>query len=641
VSDNGAPANLAEAVMLQRLTLYYDSLRTSLPAVVVNALVLVLVLWAQEKQAVLLAWVAATLLLVLLRAIGLWRFRRTASEDLDPVRLRREVILGSLMSGLCWGAGSYLLFDPQLGYGQLLLIVVVAGVCAGNIVSQAAFSEASMGFLPLALLPLALRLLLDPAEGSSVLALVILVFLGFMLVLAAQVSRTLLSGLEAGHLHARAERTIEHQALYDDLTGLPNRRLLRDRLQQAISHSRRHGHHAALLFLDLDFFKRVNDSLGHNVGDLLLVEVAERLRRLLRDEDTAARLGGDEFVALFTGVTGDRVQVVSLIRRRGEELLQAIEKPFHIRGNEIHISVSIGASVLTGDTDDVDDLLRHADTAMYKAKEEGRNTLRFFVDDMQQALVQRLAMERQLRAALDSGDGLELYLQPQYDRDMQICGAETLLRWQSDGEFIPPNVFIPMAEDCGLIYRLGDWVLQEACRIAAELRPLVEGRDFSLAINVSPRQFRQKGFPEKVFEALQARQLPPRLIDLELTEGVIIDDVEETVLRMRRLRDYGLRFSVDDFGTGYSSLRYLESLPIDTLKIDQSFVHDVLKDRDSASIVRLIITMAQSLELNVIAEGVESREVHDFLVDAGCHQFQGYLYSRPVDLVRFRDLLQD
>ena len=634
-SQQETQRDIAEAVFRQRLQLYFDSLPTALLAVGVNSALLTVVLWDPQRRPGLGTWFAAMLLLVLLRGIGLYRFRRSGPAVAQPRRWYRDILAGALLSGFLWGAGGYLLFDSRPDFGQLLLIVIIAGTCAGGIVSNAAFAGASIGFLVLTLPPLALRMLTAGGEGGLLLSLVVLMFLAFMSGLALRASRTLVGGIRAGHLQARAERTVERQALYDDLTGLPNRRLLRDRLQQVIARTQRDGGHAALLFLDLDHFKRVNDSLGHSVGDLLLVAVADRLRTLLRESDTAARLGGDEFVALLGELQGDRAQVLSVIRRRGEELLQGIERPFRVRGNEVHVSASIGVSVLPGESDNVDNLLRHADTAMYQAKEQGRNTLRFFVRDMQQALARRLAVEQQLRAALDSRVGLELHLQPQYDSHLHICGAETLLRWCHDGQYVAPGDFIPIAEDCGLIYRLGDWVLDEACRLGAALLPRVVAEDFSLAVNVSPRQFRQKGFPGKVLAALQRHGVPARLIDLELTEGVIVEDVEETASRMRELRRHGLRFSVDDFGTGYSSLRYLKSLPLDTLKIDQSFVRDVLTDRDSASIVRLIITMARSLELNVIAEGVETRAIHEFLARAGCVQFQGFLYSRPLDFDSF------
>jgi EAL domain-containing protein (putative c-di-GMP-specific phosphodiesterase class I) len=276
---------------------------------------------------------------------------------------------------------------------------------------------------------------------------------------------------------------------------------------------------------------------------------------------------------------------------------------------------------------------------MYRAKDEGRNTLRFFVRDMENEIAQRMNLERQLRAALGKSGELQLYLQPQYAEDRTISGAECLLRWERDGEFIPPNLFIPVAEDSGLIYQLGNWVIEEAFHTALQLLDILGDREFSLAFNVSPRQFRKSDFTDRVLKAVADHDLPPGMMELEVTEGLLIDNVEDAISKMHCLRQAGLRFSIDDFGTGYSSLRYLKSLPLDTLKVDQSFVSDVLTNPGDASIVRAIISMARTLELHVIAEGVETEAVHDFLVQAGCERFQGFLYSKPVPLAEFKELL--
>jgi len=387
----------------------------------------------------------------------------------------------------------------------------------------------------------------------------------------------------------------------------------------------------------------VNDARGHSVGGELLVEVARRMRSLLREGDTAARLGGDEFVALVVDLDAGDESVISATRRRAEELRAAIEKPANIRGNEIHVSVSIGISILDANTGSVDDLLKHADTAMYRAKDDGRNVVRFFESEMQDALAKRMDLENALRSALDKGGDLSLFMQPQYDETLDICGIELLLRWYHNDKFVSPAEFIPIAEDCGLIYGLGDWVIEEACRIAAELAeqgclPAADN-GFSVAFNVSPRQFRSKSFTDTVLSAIERHQLPSGLIELEVTESLLIEDIEDTIAKMDVLRAQGVRFSIDDFGTGYSSLTYLKALPLDILKVDQSFVRDVLSDPGDASIVRAIISMAKTLDLEVIAEGVETSEIHEFLLDAGCRRFQGYFYNRPMPLVDFLQIL--
>jgi diguanylate cyclase (GGDEF)-like protein len=636
----GAGQALSQRVFLERLSLFYRSLTLSNSAVVFNSLLLAFVLQTPKNRNVVFAWAAVTLLVAAYRFSTIYRYGRQSFGEREA-RARQwhtEILIGVALSGAAWGAAGYLLFDLSDVVNQSFLAFVIAGMCAGAIVSLSAFFEAAATFLVLSLLPFFLRLLQSLNSDTAVMAIMVILYLSLMLVFARRVNSTVITGLEMTYLRSEAEATIERQALYDALTGLPNRRLLQDRLNQAVARCRRKGRQAALLFLDLDYFKRVNDSLGHSIGDELLTEVAQRISKLLREEDTAARLGGDEFVALITDIDGNVDQVISLVRRRGEELRRAIEAPMDLSGNEVHITVSIGVSLLPADTDNIDDLLKHADTAMYRAKDEGRNTLRFFVVEMQNALMRRLEMERKLRRAIDTGEGLALHLQPQYTDTGSICGAELLLRWHLDGKAVSPAVFIPVAEDSGLIFRLGDWVLDEACRIAEVVGEHYRGREFSIAINVSPKQFRQRHFPEAVLAAIDRHQLPKGFIELELTESLLIDDIKDTVDKMHLLRERGVRFSIDDFGTGYSSLSYLKSLPLDKLKVDQSFVRDVLTDPGDASIVRAIISVAHTLQLEVIAEGVETQPVHDFLVAEGCRRFQGYLYSPPIPLDDFLKL---
>lgn len=633
--------DVAQRVFVERLNIFYESLSSSIIAVVLLTFLLSSMLWTPQNSQAIMLWCGLTLIISVYRILRMIQFRRSSAADIEASSelWHRRILVGVLMSGLAWGAAGFLLYDASSAFNQTLLAFIIAGMAAGSIVSLSAFLLASATYLAVSLLPFMLRLLIEGSSENIIMASLVLLYLVLMTVFARRMNQTIIMSLEMTYLRSQAEETIERQALYDDLTSLPNRRLLQDRLGQAIARAKRNKTQAAVLFLDLDFFKRVNDSLGHSAGDQLLVEVARRLSQFLRDADTAARLGGDEFVALLSDIKGGTNQVVSVVRRRGEELRKAIEAPIDVQGNQVHITVSIGVSLLPDDTNNVDDLLKHADTAMYRAKDDGRNTLRFFVPEMQASLAKRMDMERQLRGALDAGEGLELFLQPQYTAQDDICGAELLLRWKHDGNFVPPDVFIPVAEDSGLIYRLGDWVIANACEIAASLKDELGNRDFSLAINVSPRQFRQKDFSEKVMQAIESQKLPRGLIELELTEGLLIDDVDDTVSKMLSLRESGVRFSIDDFGTGYSSLRYLKSLPLHTLKVDQSFVRDVLINSGDASIVKAIISMARTLELEVIAEGVETEAVRDFLVGANCMRFQGYLYSRPIPIQEFRELL--
>lgn len=641
---------LATGVMQERLIIAYESLGRLFQAVFVAVLIVAAMVWTPATSHLVAIWVATTLLVAAYRLQTLRRFRRMSVEEriARAERLHWNYIFGAALGGVSWGLLAILLWDSSSFQLGVLIVIAIAGLCSGSIVTLAAFSEASIVFISMAMGLLGLRFVLEGGSESYAMAVLTVVYMVLVGSYAVRASKTLVEGLEMKLLRSRAEDTIRRQALYDELTGLPNRRLLQDRLTQSVARAKRHQQRAALLFLDLDHFKRVNDSLGHSVGDELLVEIARRMRALLREEDTAARLGGDEFVALLADLESNDDSLVAVAQRRAEELRTAIELPANIRGNEIHVTVSIGISILDANTGKVDDLLKHADTAMYRAKEDGRNMVRFFESEMQEALAQRMSLENALRTALDEQRDLSLFMQPQYDDELNICGVELLLRWLHNGEYVPPSEFIPIAEDCGLIYRLGDWVIDEACAIGAKLIELgfpfsggEEQQDFTVALNVSPRQFRSKSFTDKVLEAIAAKGLPKGFIELEVTESLLIEDVDDTISKIDALRSEGVRFSIDDFGTGYSSLSYLKSLPLDTLKIDQSFVRDVLSDPGDASIVRAIISMAYTLDLEVIAEGVETQDVHDFLVAAGCRRFQGYLYSRPMPLDDFLALVDE
>lgn len=424
------------------------------------------------------------------------------------------------------------------------------------------------------------------------------------------------------------EETVHRLAFFDALTGLPNRRLFMDRLVQALAAARRTHQMGAVLFVDLDQFKQVNDARGHAVGDKLLRQVADRLTHYLREEDSVARLGGDEFVILLVNLAASQGDAARLARSVADKVRATLESPFEIDGQSYSTGASIGITVFPKGMETVDDLLREADTAMYRAKEAGRNAVRYFEPAMQEAVANRYALERDLREAVVAGD-LEMYLQTQVDRAGRPTGAEALLRWSHRlrGQ-VPPSSFIPVAEDSGLIVPLGEWVLREACRVIARL----EAADLSMriAVNVSPRQFRQPDFVQRVRAILAETGADPTRLTLEVTEGLLMEHTHDPVAPMMELADMGLRFSIDDFGTGYSSLSYLKRLPIHEIKIDRSFVRDVPDDPNDAALVRTILSVAENLHLHVVAEGVENLAQADFLIGHGCEQLQGYLYGHPL-----------
>ena len=427
-----------------------------------------------------------------------------------------------------------------------------------------------------------------------------------------------------------AEAEIHRLAYFDALTRLPNRRLLRDRIEHALASAQRHGRHGALIFLDLDNFKLLNDTLGHEVGDQLLVEAAQRIRDSVRACDTVARLGGDEFVVMLEELSADAHLAARQARRVGEKLRAALSRPYDLQGHEFHGSASIGVALFAGQEDTVDALLRHADLAMYRAKTSGRNTLRFFDPAMQTALNERSALESALRQAV-AHDELRLAFQPQLDRRGHVVGAEALLRWDGFGHGpVAPAEFIPVAEETGLIDAIGAWVLDAACRQIDAWAREKAMRRLRIAVNVSGRQFLDAGFVPQVRAALARSGADPRRLKVELTEGVVVRDIADAIAKMQALDDLGVACSLDDFGTGNSSLAYLTQLVLRELKIDRSFVLRLPDSHRDAVMAQTIVTMAASLGLDVVAEGVETIAQRDFLRQHGCRLFQGFLYARPM-----------
>ncbi|WNZ76824.1 EAL domain-containing protein [Pseudomonas sp. P105] len=439
-----------------------------------------------------------------------------------------------------------------------------------------------------------------------------------------------------------AEAQIRHLAYHDPLTNLPNRALLMDRLSQQIALLKRHNLRGALLFLDLDHFKHINDSLGHPVGDTVLKIITARLEASVRLEDTVARLGGDEFVVLLSGLEGTRSAVSQQVQNLADTLRELLSEPMFLDGQRLQVTPSIGMALIPDHGSTPTDLLKRADIALYRAKDSGRNTSQMFHTTMQKAASERLRMETDLRQALARGE-FSVHFQPQVDaRDNRIIGAETLVRWHHpELGAQSPNEFIKVLEDSGLILEVGTWILDEACNGFKQLiaKGKIDPLQFSLCVNISPRQFRQSDFVERIESCLATYGLPYAMLKLEITEGIVIQNLDDTIAKMRRLKKLGVSFAMDDFGTGYSSLTYLKRLPVDTLKIDQSFVRDATSAPNDTEIIRAIVAMARSLELEVIAEGVETQEQLSFLQGLGCHLYQGYLHSRPLPLDAFERLL--
>ncbi len=431
----------------------------------------------------------------------------------------------------------------------------------------------------------------------------------------------------------RAEKRVQYLANYDVLTSLPNRFLMQDRLTQAVAQAHRNRLRVGLMHIDLDRFKVVNETLGHYVGDALLKQAADRIRKLIREGDTVARTGGDEFTIVFSNVTSLPALSIS-----AERLLEDLARPFPSEGQDLFVSASIGISLYPDDAGTVDELIKHADAAMYSAKHLGRNNYQFFTADLNREVQDRMLIEGGLRTAIQR-DELSLVFQPKIDlATRRVFGAEALLRWNHPKlGVISPARFVPVAEEAGLVGAIGEWVLRTACRQIRQWQDA--GFSLQIAVNVSARQFQQYDVADLVLAVLQESGVRAENLEVELTESAVMHDAENSIITLERLSDSGVQIAIDDFGTGYSSLSYLKRLPLDVLKIDQSFVRDISSDPNDAAIVRAIITLARSLGIKVIAEGVENEAQLAFLNAYGCQYAQGYLFGKPLSIAEFESLL--
>jgi len=432
-----------------------------------------------------------------------------------------------------------------------------------------------------------------------------------------------------------AEAEVKHQAYYDSLTGLPNRRMLVDRMKQVLSSSRRHHYFSAVLFMDLDRFKSINDSLGHGFGDKLLIKTAERIKASVWDLDTVSRFGGDEFVILLNQLSEQKETAGLIARKICQRIQQSFIKPFMIDDHELHITTSIGISIFPFHEESIEDIIKHADTAMYSAKENGRNQVAFYYAEMHEKVLNKLTLEKDLRAAILENQ-LQVYYQPQLNKLNKLIGVEALIRWQHPQKgFINPEEFIQIAEETGLIYEIGEFVLQKSLTDITKLNA-EENISLKLSVNISPRQFKRDDFVFQIKNLIENFQLNKNFLTLEVTESIALENLSETIAKFEELKHAGAMISLDDFGTGYSSLSYLKRLPINELKIDKSFVFDICEDPQDALLVKTIINIAHQFGLHVVAEGVETKEQLAFLQTEECDIYQGYYHSKPLSLAKLK-----
>ncbi|VAW51003.1 diguanylate cyclase/phosphodiesterase (GGDEF & EAL domains) with PAS/PAC sensor(s) [hydrothermal vent metagenome] len=608
----------------------YSSLKLTLTAILVNSAIISFILWDVVAHENILFWFFAVNIFSVVRIVIYKSFNALDPEQKIPDCWQPITFITSIISGSLWGSTAIFLFPANDIAHQVFLAFVLAGMCAGAVTTLSPFKSSSYSFILLTSIPLIISFLLESSEIVFSMAIMSLLFTGMLLITSKNLNRTIRESLTIRHQRLIDEKTIHYQANYDMLTDLPNRRLLSERLNHEIKRAGRHHHFGAVLFLDLDHFKTINDSLGHAIGDELLKQVALRIKNRIRNEDTVARLGGDEFIILIPEASDEMTTASNNAENIATEILQLFHEKFNINEHIIHTSVSIGISLFPLGETSSDTILQKADVALYEAKEAGRNTARLFYSEMQQVVNNRRAIEKDLHQAIINNE-FELNYQPQVDINQNIIAYEALLRWNHpDKGLISPETFINIAEKCGLIVPIGEWVLKTACQQFANIIEI--NKNLRICINVSPRQFNDHLFIEKIQTVISETGINPNNIQLEITEGMVLKDIDETIDKMKSLKLIGLSFAIDDFGTGYSSLTYLKKLPIDILKIDKSFVLESVHNSNDAAIVKTIIAMAQNMDIDILAEGVETQQIMDFLKEIDCEMFQGYLFGRPVKI---------
>ena len=666
-----------------------------------TATLLVFALYHEVPTKNLLTWLGFIYLVALFRWINIVPILNKFIPRLH-FTTKHHIYIGHLLSGFIWGYSAILIFPTESDIHQALHTLLLGGLVAGSLGIYSQKMSVFFAFaLPL-LLPITLRFFLLGGL-HTLLGFLLLSFLTFIISAAKKINRNHMSKLKleyentrlihnletekdklqesyemmAQEVHKRKiianelmdykttlekrvqdrtsaleteihehkklagefiknEAKLAHQAFHDSLTDLPNRMLLKERLEQAILRCQRSGKKGALLFVDLDSFKEINDTLGHNTGDKLLVKLARRLPGYCREEDTVARLGGDEFMFILENITdGIEAKIVC------DRIQEGLRKPFHIVSQELIAQVSIGITLFPDDGKDVETLMKNCDMAMYQSKENGKNCYHFFTQKMNDKLHQRINIALNLRRAIAQNE-FSLYYQPKVDINRgRITGSEALIRWiQPDGSMIPPDHFIPIAESTGLIQDIDDWVLETAIQQNREWNSM-GFEELNIAINISARKFQRRSFPHQLEELIKATGIRNRNVTLEITENILIEDIDRTLFIMNSLAFLGIGIALDDFGTGYSSLSYLKRFPLTILKIDKSFVDHLPEDDDSAIIATTIISMAHGLNLSVIAEGVEDQKQLQFMQEKNCEEVQGYFFSKPLPVEDFTKLLQN
>ena len=633
-------ASESEALNAEIVGMLYANNRRSLMAAVVTMIALLLTQHAFIDRTILVIWTTVFLLAYGGRAYVTHLYYQDTQPELHSRQWLQWFRASAAFCGFAWGLAGALLFPVSAPANQAFLIFVLAGVSGAGIITYSVDSLTTNLFTGGIMLFIIPRFLTQGTSVSIALAVLFIVYVAYVSVTGHGLARSLRENIRL-RITAHLDNQQVHQlAYYDFLTKLPNRRLLTDRLQQVFARCARHQGHGAVLSLDLDNFKGLNDSKGHQAGDELLQQVAERLLQCLRKNDTIARTGGDEFIAVLDELGSDKAEAAKAAQIAAGKMMAVFDEPFQLNNTRYRTSTSIGICLFHGDDDTEAEVLRRADIAMYEAKKsDSLNGIQLYDEVLHPAIERRAALENDLAFALQ-GNQLLLHFQVQVDETHQPVGAEVLLRWQHPLlGMIPPDQFIPIAEESGQIVAIGQWVLEQACQQLKTWSAASRTSMLKLSVNVSAVQFNQPDFVQMVTETVLQSGCDPRLLRLELTESLIVKNVEEIIGKIQALKSLGMTFSLDDFGTGQSSLSVLKRLPLDELKIDKSFIKDILHNTYDSFIVETIINMAKNLGHSVIAEGVEMPRQKTLLQRMGCHRFQGYLFSRPVPLPEFEAAL--
>ncbi|WP_260295319.1 putative bifunctional diguanylate cyclase/phosphodiesterase [Sedimenticola hydrogenitrophicus] len=667
----------SEHVLAQQISLLYANAMPANLTVAAISILLSVSLWDKLEHRLLIAWNLTILLSVLLRTWLLIRHGLAAQRH-PPATWGRRYVLSTLLVGVAWGGLPPLMLTSDDTFVHFVIFLVIFGTISVAVPVLAARLPAFFAYVLPQSLSLVAVLVIQNTQWSLLLSIATLIYTGLIAATSRNMNRQIRHSIElethnqsliddlSGEVTQRraaqealerhrtqledqverrtreltrtneslekqiairkhAEKSLKHLAHHDTLTNLPNRLLLDARMEHAIKHARRNQGRLALLFLDLDNFKHINDSLGHMTGDRLLQQVTGRLLSITREDDTIARLGGDEFVLLMEEVR-DTADIISL----AQKILDKLNERFEINGQSIFVGGSIGISLYPQDGETAETLLKNADAAMYRTKDEGRNSYNFYTREMTASAYDRITLEGSLRRAIEQ-DELMVYYQPQKSLATdRYVGLEALVRWQHPEQgTLPPARFLPVAEASGLIVPLGNWVLKSACRQMVEWQRIGLPID-TVSVNLAGKQIRRDDLVESIANVLDETGCRPEWLELEVTEGFIMSEIHASIDALRQLRDMGIKLAIDDFGTGYSSLSYLKKLPIHRLKIDRSFVQDLADDNDDVAIVKAIVSLGHSLQLEIIAEGVETPYQENFLRQLGCEMGQGYLYSQPL-----------